>query len=115
MKRFIPIIFLSTFFACNNCGLQDKIVTSSTDAIVTQLQCKNAAAVKASVTTMVSKLGLCSASAKASLDVCPIAAQIIVAGMSSQIPAEWECSAENASAGLEKAITSACESQLNKK
>lgn len=112
----LPLLLLGLFSGCTalkpGCFIQDKLSAVATDVVVSKLQCMNSFAVKADMDALVKVLGVCKETKKTGPiadAVCPLVVDSVVNKLiGAAIPAEWQCSAENAKATVRAALSYAC-------
>ena len=126
MKKCLKILALGLLVTLTNCTTLGKfgcvvekaVVGGVSDAVVVQLQCKNSAAVEADMYKLFhEQIKICEdpiptkdiQQTSIGSWVCKKAGEVALNQLAKQIPAAWNCSAENAKEKLKGVIESACE------
>jgi hypothetical protein len=100
------------------CPIEQQIVSATSSALASTLQCSNTAAIQSDLTAAVTKLGLCTTATpvpghppKPKLDpfVCGLMSQLVVHAAGSQVPAAWGCTLANASTQIQSVVQTACQ------
>jgi hypothetical protein len=117
----LAFVFALFLAGCNTpgCLVEDKVASVASDFVSSSLQCANPDAVKKSMLSIISAVvpTLCKNGKDGEVPqgpiantLCPIVADTVVNFVTANgIPAEWGCSAVNASALAKSAFVSLCE------
>lgn len=113
MKFLLPILLLTGCSKVNlGCEIEKSLLSGASIAIATQLKCEGVDAIKADLSKLTSKIGLCSKDAK----VQKFSACSILVGMfKDQIqvtPANWKCDTAATKDKIAEILTEACEKVL---
>ena len=117
MKKYtlllVLLITMAGMTSCKfGCDLEKKSAEILTANIATALQCSGFTAINADITALLDKTGICTQAGgkmgPIANIICPALSTLVVSQLANQIPATWECTAQNAQTNLAKLLEDYC-------
>lgn len=106
----IPFLFTLGCTPKQSCDIKKIVADKLAPGVSTALECKNLAQIQKDILSVLDKNSVCGVVpvGEVAQVICPIIVKGAVSLLGSQIPSNWECNPAMASAGVEVALTAAC-------